>query len=224
MENKKITIKEVKNDSDVIAFIARADKVMEEIGYTEHGYRHADLVSKIAFNILDRLGYSQREAELAEIAGYLHDIGNLVNRKNHYLVGAKISGDILKGLGMEPDEVSQIMSAIGNHEEESGSAIDAITAALILADKSDVHRSRVRRDIAEFAFDIHDRVNYAVNHSFLRVNNEEKKIVLELEIDTDISQVMDYFEIFLDRMTMCRRAADTLGCEFEIITNGVKIL
>ena len=208
----------------MIAFIARADKVMEEIGYTEHGYRHADLVSKIAFNILDRLGYSQREAELAEIAGYLHDIGNLVNRKNHYLVGAKISGDILKGLGMEPDEVSQIMSAIGNHEEESGSAIDAITAALILADKSDVHRSRVRRDIAEFAFDIHDRVNYAVNHSFLRVNNEEKKIVLELEIDTDISQVMDYFEIFLDRMTMCRRAADTLGCEFEIIINGVKIL
>ncbi len=224
MENKKITIKEVKNDSEVIAFIARADKVMEEIGYTEHGYRHADLVSKIAFNILDRLGYSQREAELAGIAGYLHDIGNLVNRKNHYLVGAKISGDILKGLGMEPDEVSQIMSAIGNHEEESGTAIDAITAALILADKSDVHRSRVRRDIAEFAFDIHDRVNYAVNHSFLRVNNEEKKIVLELEIDTDISQVMDYFEIFLDRMTMCRRAADTLGCEFEIIVNGVKIL
>ena len=224
MENKKITIKQVKNDSDVIAFIARADKVMEEIGYTEHGYRHADLVSKIAFNILDRLGYSQREAELAEIAGYLHDIGNLVNRKNHYLVGAKISGDILKRLGMEPDEVSQIMSAIGNHEEESGTAIDAITAALILADKSDVHRSRVRRDIAEFAFDIHDRVNYAVNHSFLRVNNEEKKIVLELEIDTDISQVMDYFEIFLDRMTMCRRAADTLGCEFEIIVNGVKIL
>jgi len=224
MENKKITIKEVKNDSEVIAFIARADKVMEEIGYTEHGYRHADLVSKIAFNILDRLGYSQREAELAGIAGYLHDIGNLVNRKNHYLVGAKISGDILKGLGMEPDEVSQIMSAIGNHEEESGTAIDAITAALILADKSDVHRSRVRRDIAEFAFDIHDRVNYAVNHSFLRVNNEEKKIVLELEIDTDISQVMDYFEIFLDRMTMCRRAADTLGCEFEIIINGMKIL
>jgi len=224
MENKKITIKEVKNDSEVIAFIARADKVMEEIGYTEHGYRHADLVSKIAFNILDRLGYSQREAELAGIAGYLHDIGNLVNRKNHYLVGAKISGDILKGLGMEPDEVSQIMSAIGNHEEESGTAIDAITAALILADKSDVHRSRVRRDIAEFAFDIHDRVNYAVNHSFLRVNNEEKKIALELEIDTDISQVMDYFEIFLDRMTMCRRAADTLGCEFEIIINGVKIL
>ena len=139
-------------------------------------------------------------------------------------MGAKISGDILKGLGMEPDEVSQIMSAIGNHEEESGTAIDAITAALILADKSDVHRSRVRRDIAEFAFDIHDRVNYAVNHSFLRVNNEEKKIALELEIDTDISQVMDYFEIFLDRMTMCRRAADTLGCEFEIIINGVKIL
>lgn len=224
MENKKITIKEVKNDSEVIAFIARADKVMEEIGYTEHGYRHADLVSKIAFNILDRLGYSKREAELAGIAGYLHDIGNLINRKNHYLVGAKISGDILKGLGMEPDEVSQIMSAIGNHEEESGTAIDAITAALILADKSDVHRSRVRRDIAEFAFDIHDRVNYAVNHSFLRVNNEEKKIALELEIDTDISQVMDYFEIFLDRMTMCRRAADTLGCEFEIIINGVKIL
>lgn len=224
MENKKTTIKEVKNDSEVIAFIARADKVMEEIGYTEHGYRHADLVSKIAFNILDRLGYSKREAELAEIAGYLHDIGNLVNRKNHYLVGAKISGDILKGLGMEPDEVSQIMSAIGNHEEESGTAIDAITAALILADKSDVHRSRVRRDIAEFAFDIHDRVNYAVNHSFIRVNNEEKKIALELEIDTDISQVMDYFEIFLDRMTMCRRAADTLGCEFEIVINGVKIL
>ncbi len=224
MENKKTTIKEVKNDSEVIAFIARADKVMEEIGYTEHGYRHADLVSKIAFNILDRLGYSKREAELAGIAGYLHDIGNLVNRKNHYLVGAKISGDILKGLGMEPDEVSQIMSAIGNHEEESGTAIDAITAALILADKSDVHRSRVRRDIAEFAFDIHDRVNYAVNHSFIRVNNEEKKIALELEIDTDISQVMDYFEIFLDRMTMCRRAADTLGCEFEIVINGVKIL
>lgn len=224
MKNKKITIEEVKNDSEVIAFIARADKVMEEIGYTEHGYRHADLVSKIAFNILDRLGYSQREAKLAEIAGYLHDIGNLVNRKNHYLIGAKISGDILKRLGMEPDEVSQIMSAIGNHEEESGTAIDAITAALILADKSDVHRSRVRRDQTEFTFDIHDRVNYAVNRSFLRVNSEEKKIALELEIDTDISQVMDYFEIFLDRMTMCRRAADTLGCEFEIIINGVKIL
>jgi len=224
MEIKKITIEEVKNDPVVITYITKADKVMKAIGYTEHGDRHADLVSKIAFNILNRLDYSQREAELVAIAGYLHDIGNMVNRKDHYLISAVIARDILQRLGMNSEEVSIIMSAIGNHEEKSGSAIDPITAALILADKSDVHRSRVRRELTEYAFDIHDRVNYAVTHSFIRVNNKEKKIALELEIDTNISQVMDYFEIFLDRMTMCRKAAIVLGCEFEIIINGTKLL
>lgn len=222
--NKKITIKDLKKDNDVISYIAKADKVMEAIGYTEHGYRHADLVSKIAFNILDRLDYSKREAEIAAIAGYLHDIGNMINRKHHYLSGAMIAGDILRRMGMDPEEVSIIMSAIGNHEEGSGFAIDSITAALILADKSDVHRSRVRRELTEISFDIHDRVNYAATHSFLRVNNDEKKITLEIEIDTNISQVMDYFEIFLERMTICRKAATTLGCEFEIIINDVKLL
>jgi len=224
MVDKNITIKEIKNNTIIISYIEKADKVMEAIGYTEHGHRHADLVSNIAFNILDRLGYSKREAELASIAGYLHDIGNMVNRKNHYLVGALISGDILGRMGMNPEEISLIMSAVGNHEEESGFAIDAITAALILADKSDVHRSRVRRELTEIAFDMHDRVNYAATHSFLRVNNEEKKITLEIKIDTNISQVMDYFEIFLKRMIICRKAATKLGCEFEIIINDVKLL
>ncbi len=224
MVDKNITIKDVKNDTDVISYIAKADKVMEAIGYTEHGFRHADLVSKIAFNILDRLGYSKREAELTSIAGYLHDIGNMINRIHHYLSGAVIAGDILRRMGMNPEEVSIVMSAIGNHEEGTGFAIDPIAAALILADKSDVHRSRVRRELTEISFDIHDRVNYAATRSFLRVNNDEKKITLEIEIDTNISQVMDYFEIFLERMTICRKAATTLGCEFEIIINDVKLL
>jgi len=181
------------------------------------------LVAQIASNILSHLGYPPRQAELAAIAAYLHDIGNVIHRDNHALSGAQIAHDILSRLGMPYDEIALVINAIGNHEEERGSTTNAISAAVVLADKADVHRSRVQeRDPTRF--DIHDRVNYAVKHSFVRVNNDNKTIALELEIDTTISSVMEYFEIFLSRMLMCRRAAQTLGCSFRLIINGIQLL
>ncbi len=219
----KATLKEIKQDKEVAAYIEQADKYMEAIGYTEHGSRHANLVSSIARNILSRLSYSQEMVELAAIAGYLHDLGNVVGRDYHGTVSALIAKSVLERYGIDPREIATVMNAIGNHEEEHGFVASEICAALILADKSDVHRTRVRNpDLV--TFDIHDRVNYAAKKSFLRVDEKEKKISLEIEIDTEISQVMEYFEIFLSRMVMCRRAGEFLGCTFSLVINDVKLL
>jgi len=216
-------LEEVKRHPAVVAFIEKANEYTGAIGFTEHGARHANLTASIAFNILRRLGAPERQAQLAAIAGYLHDIGNMVGRVNHEHTGAVLAGGILQELGMDPTERAVIMGAIGNHEEPHGEPVSPVGAAVILSDKSDVHRTRVRNPDMT-TFDIHDRVNYAVEHSFLRVDEKGKTITLELTIDTSLSQVMEYFEIFLSRMVMCRRAAEFLGCEFKLQINGVKLL
>jgi len=218
-----VTLAEIKEDPYVKAYIAQADKHMEAIGFTEHGFRHADLVSHIAMNVLKRLGFPEREAELAAIAGYLHDIGNSLGRSFHAVSAALLAETILSRLGMPPEEMILVMNAMGNHEEDYGMATSTIGAAIILADKTDVHRSRVRTPDPLTA-DIHDRVNLAAQRSFLRVDGERKLIELEIDIDTNISQVMEYFEIFLSRMVICRRAAEFLGCQFGLVINGVKLL
>jgi hypothetical protein len=218
----RVTIREVKEHPRVIAFLGAADQYMNAVGYTEHGQRHANLVSSIAHNILTHLEYKKPLPELSAIAGYLHDIGNMVSRTAHEQCGALLAIEILESLGMDSEEIALIAGAIGNHEEETGDPINAIAAAVILADKSDVHQSRVRPHLK--MFDIHDRVNYASKKSFLRVNNAQKIITLELTIDTAVSQVMEYFEIFLTRMIMCRRAARFLECNFELIINNNKLL
>ncbi len=217
------TLDDVKRDPEVEAFITKANEYTGVIGYTEHGVRHANLTSSIAGNVLRRLGHDERTVQLAAIAAYLHDIGNLVSRANHEHTGAVLADGILARLGMLADERAVVMGAIGNHEESHGEPVSAVGAAVILADKSDVHRSRVRNPDPA-TFDIHDRVNHAVEHSFLRVEEKSKTVTLELSIDTALSQVMEYFEIFLGRMLMCRRAATFLGCDFKLQINGTKLL
>jgi len=212
----------LQQDEVVSAFIKLSDQFLGSLGFTEHGFRHANLVGRIAHNVLHHLGADDELAELAAVAGYLHDIGNVVTRSNHGLSGAWIAYDALRRLEIDPYRIGLVLSAVGNHEEQYGSAIGPVGAAVILADKSDVHRSRVRKG-ADTATDIHDRVNDAVTHSFLRVDADAATITLELELDTDRSTVIEYFEIFLDRMVMCRRAARTLGCEFRITANGVPL-
>lgn len=213
---------ELQHDEVISAFIKLSDQFLGSLGFTEHGFRHANLVGRIAHNVLHHLGADTELAELAAVAGYLHDIGNVVTRANHGLSGAWIAYDALRRLEVDPYRIGLVLSAIGNHEEQYGSAIGPVGAAVILADKSDVHRSRVRRG-ADTTSDIHDRVNDAVTHSFLRVDADAATITLELELDTDRSTVIEYFEIFLDRMVMCRGAARTLGCDFRITANGVPL-
>jgi uncharacterized protein len=220
---KLVTLDDVKRDLEVTAFIDKANEYTGAIGYTEHGSRHANLTANIAYNTLKRLGNPEREAQVASIAAYMHDIGNLVSRLNHEHTGAVLANTILERLGMEAIERAIVMGAIGNHEERGGEPVSAVGAAVILADKSDVHRSRVRNPDPT-TFDIHDRVNYSVEHSFLRVDEKSRTITLELNIDTKLSQVMEYFEIFLTRMVMCRRAAKLLSCEFKLQINGAKLL
>jgi hypothetical protein len=218
-----VSLQDIKANPIVDSFIRNGNKFLGAMGFTEHSYRHVNLVSSIARNILERLGYSEREAELAAIAGYLHDIGNVVSRSHHGASGALISFTVLKEMGMSPDEMAWVVSAVANHEEEYGQPVNVVAAALILADKSDVHRSRVRnQDLA--TFDIHDRVNYAVEHSFLWVHEDRRVVTLELTIDIDICPVMEYFEIFLTRMSLCRRAANFLDTKFELVINGAKLL
>lgn len=218
-----ITLEDIKKDPVVDAFIRKGNKYLGVLGFTEHSYRHVNLVSSIAKNTLERLGYPQRQAELASIAGYMHDIGNVVSRNDHGISGAVMAYPILMQMGMHPEEIATVISAIANHEEHYGHAVNSVAAALIVADKSDVHRSRVRNP--DFAtFDIHDRVNYAVEHSFLWVADDKRTITMELTIDIDICPVMEYFEIFLSRMIMCRRAANFLKCNFELVINGAKLL
>jgi metal-dependent HD superfamily phosphatase/phosphodiesterase len=209
----------LQQDEIVSAFIKLADQFVGAQGFTEHGFRHANLVGRIAYNVLHHLGADEELCDLAAVSGYLHDVGNVVSRMNHGLSSAWIAYDALRRLELDPYRIGLVMSAVGNHEEQYGSSIGPVGAAVILADKADVHRSRVRKD-ADTTADIHDRVNDAVTHSFLRVDADAATITLELELDTDRSTVIEYFEIFLDRMIMCRRAARTLGCEFRITANG----
>ncbi len=218
---EQVTIEQVRRDPEVITFIRSANETLRTLGYTEHGQRHAGLVGTIGCDILERLGYEDRTCQLANIAGYLHDIGNMIHRENHALSGSIMAWQILSRMGMAPEECVTVINAIGNHEEERGFATTAVSAALIIADKSDVHRSRVQNpDIADF--DIHDRVNYAATRSFVRVRAEDKIIALELQIDNEYAQVIEYFEIFLSRMTMVRQAVQFLGCEFQLIINDTR--
>jgi len=222
-EIASITLGDIQSDPQLSMFIASADRVMDAMGYTEHGFRHAHLVGKIAYQVLHRLGFSQREAELARVAGYLHDMGNALTRDGHGQSGAMLAYDALRERTDSAD-LMLIMSAIANHEESEGSAVSPVSAAVILADKADVHRSRVRRPAdVDLAGDIHDRVNYAVEQSFLRVDSDARTVSLELTIDTKISQVMDYFEIFLGRMQMCRHAATAIDATFQLFANGQEL-
>jgi hypothetical protein len=221
-----LTLDRVKADPEVQSLIRQANKNLGVLGFTEHGFRHVGLVSSIARNVLRILGYDERQQELAAVAGYLHDIGNVVSRHSHSMSGALLAHTILRRLGMGNDDVAVVIGAIGSHGDDNnrlGEAVHPVSAALILADKSDVHRSRVRNNDPA-SFDQHDRVNYAATSSFLRVDPEGKTITLELSIDTSMAQVMQYFEIFLPRMLMCRHAAILLGCEFHITVNEVVVL
>ena len=218
-----ITLKDVEQNPKVITYLAKADDYMKACGYTEHGKRHASIAGNIAALILTKLEFPPRQAELAAIAAYLHDIGNLVNRSDHGQTSAIITGIILEQMGMDLVEVTEIMGAIGNHEEEYGDPISPVAAATIIADKSDVHRSRVRSP-SMIKFDIHDRVNYAAEKSTVTIDPEHKKITFSLRIDTKISQVMEYFEIFLSRMIISKRAANYLGCDYELKVNDIKLL
>lgn len=214
----QMMLRDVKRDPRVRTYIEKANEQMSAIGYTEHGFRHAGIVAGVARGIPRQLALPRREAELAAIAGYLHDIGNVINRCNHPETGAVLAQSILFDLNMDPAEIAVVMGAIGNHEEDNGSPINAVTAAVIIADKSDVHYSRVQNP-NPLAFDIHDRVNHAVHRSFLRVDPNDRIISLELTVDTESASVMEYFEIFILRMVMCRRAADVLGCKFKLVIN-----
>lgn len=219
-----VTLDTVKRNAELEAYIVRGNEYLGVIGYTDHGLRHANLVASISRNILLRLGFPEREAELAGIGGYLHDIGNVVSRWGHGQSGAIIAWQVLRNLGMAPDELAAVVGAIGGHDPEGvAGPVHNVAAAVTLGDKSDVHRSRVRNP-DRTTFDIHDRVNYAVERSFVRVDEPCRTITLELTIDTSISPVMDYFEIFLTRMVMCRRAASFLGCAFELAINEVRLL
>ena len=216
------TLDDIKEDPIISAFIAQADRVMDGLGFTEHGFRHANLTAKIAYNVMSRLEHDERTANLAAIGGYLHDIGNAISRWGHGQTGAVLVHQLLADR-MDPGDLGLVMGAVGNHEEEDGMGAGEVASAVILADKADVHRSRVRKT-DQIDFDIHDRVNYAAEQSFLRVDSAANAITLELVIDTSISHVMEYFEIFLGRMVMCRRAAERLQCSFHLDINGAKLL
>lgn len=198
-----LTFEEIRKNPEIKTYIERSNEVLGAVGFTEHGFPHALRTSDIASRILRELGYDARTCELAQIAGYMHDIGNLVNRHYHAQNGACLAFQILSRLGFSPDETAQIVSAIGHHDEKTAAAVSPIAAALILADKSDVRRSRVRNQ-ETVSSDIHDRVNFAVQKAELKIDTEEKTIVLRMKIDTEICAVMDYFEIFLDRMMLCK--------------------
>lgn len=218
-----ITFEKIKQSADIKTYITKADESLRALGYTEHSFAHVGKVSENAAYILTTLGYDERTVELARIAGYLHDIGNLVNRADHSQSGAVMAFRILDNLGMPADEIATVVTAIGNHDEGTGVPVNPVAAALIIADKSDVRRSRVRNsDIS--SFDIHDRVNYSVEESHLSISEDKRRVILTLKIDSDISKVMDYFRIFIGRMEMSRHAATALGLEFSLVINGQELL
>lgn len=220
MQTEKINLDIIRRNLKVKTYMEAANNQMNALGYTEHGFRHAGIVAETAHSIMAGLGQGPRDAELAAIAGYLHDIGNAVSRQGHTDSAALMAFMLLNEMEMPASEIAQIIAAIGNHEEEIGSPVSAISAALIIADKSDVHHSRVQNQ-NPLTFDIHDRVNYSVQRSNLRVDTENKSINLELTTDEKSASVMEYFEIFLSRMLICRRAADYFGYKFKLVINGV---
>ena len=218
-----VTYEALRRDAAVNTYITRADESLSALGFTEHSFPHVCRVAEVAGQVLKALGYDSHQIELAKIAAYLHDIGNLVNRVDHSPSGAVMAFRILDHMDMDAADVATVVTAIGNHDEGTGVPVNAVAAALILADKSDVRRNRVRnRDIA--TFDIHDRVNYSVERSELRILPEEKVARLELTVDTHFSSVMDFFEIFLKRMLLCRRAAERLGVTFQLTINGQQVV
>lgn len=222
METKKVTYDDIRNNEEINTLIAKGNSVLYAMGYTEHSAKHAAKVAAEAAKILEQIGADPHEIELARIAGYMHDIGNVVNRHDHAHHGAILAYGILKEMGMDLDDALIVTTAIGHHDEKTGTAIDKVSAALIIADKTDVRRNRVQ-SMSQATFDIHDRVNYAVLSSKVEIDNERKTIQMTMELDNAISSLMDYFEIFLDRMIMCKRAAEVLGYRFKLRANGSKL-
>ena len=218
-----LTYYDITKNESIKTYIVRADESLGALGFTEHSFAHVMLVAETAGYILKTMGHDDRTVELAKIAGYLHDIGNLVNRKDHAQSGAVMAWSILNDMKCDPAEMATIVTAIGNHDEGTGVPVNTVAAAMILADKSDVRRSRVRNmDISKF--DIHDRVNYSVIESSLKINDEKTCVTLELTIDTEFGSVMDYFEIFLSRMILCRKAAEKLGLQFKLVINDQPLM
>lgn len=215
--------KSIRKNEEVKALMKKGNEILGVLGYTDHSEKHCALVASHAGQILEELGHSKKEIELAKIAGFMHDIGNAINRKNHAEYGAILANDILKSTDMSVEDRLTIISAIGNHDESNGNAIDYVSAALIIADKADVRRNRVRNTDSA-TFDMHDRVNYAVTEAKLRIYPEKNLIALNLQIDESICTMFEYFEIFLGRMMMCRRAAEVLGAKFKLTANGSKVL
>ncbi len=219
---KMITYQEIKQNEDINLYIEKGNENLGVLGFTEHSRAHATKVAELAGEILSELDYSAHEVELAKIAGYMHDLGNCVNRHDHAHSGALMAFQLLNQMGMDSGDIAIITAAIGQHDEKTGTAIDAVSAALILADKTDVRRNRVRNRVKS-TFDKHDRVNYAVLSSELVMEKEKKVIHLQIELDEEMCSVLDYFEIFLERMLMCRRAAEMLGMKFKMTANGSKV-
>ena len=218
-----VTYEQVKANPNIRTYIQRADESLTALGYTEHSFAHVTTVAETAAYILESLGFPPREVELAKIAGFLHDIGNLVNRVEHSQSGAVMAFRLLEEMGCDTGEIATIVTAIGNHDEGTGQPVNAVAAALILADKSDVRRSRVRNQ-DHSSFDIHDRVNYSVEQSLLKISEDHTQIRLELTVDTRYGSVMDYFEIFMRRMILCRKAAETLGLQFRLSINDQQLI
>lgn len=218
-----LSFEDVKNDEAIRTYIRKADESLVALGFTEHSFAHVTSVAETAGYILETLGFPDREVELVKIAGFLHDIGNLVNRVDHSQSGAVMAFRILDHLHCEPEEIATVVAAIGNHDEGTGVPVNAVAAALILADKSDVRRSRVRNPDPT-TFDIHDRVNYSVKKSQLKINEEHTLIKLKLSVDTKYGSVMDYFEIFMQRMILCRKAAQKLGLQFKLMINEQQLI
>lgn len=219
-----LTFQDLKDNSDIKAYILQADEALRSLGYTEHGVAHATIVAQTAAYLLQTLDYSAREIELAKIAGYLHDLGNLINRVDHSQSGALLAMHLLKNQGMPPSEIAKIACAIGNHDEGTGTPVSPLAAALILADKSDVRRSRVRDRRGSDYYDIHDRVNYSVTQNDLKINAEKTAVRLTLTIDSEHSSIMEYFQIFTERMVLCREAAKKLNLKFELVINGQRLV
>lgn len=217
----KITYKDIKKSEEVRAYIQKADESLLSLGFTEHSFAHVTKVAELAGQILTILGYSEHEVELAKISGYLHDIGNVVNRIDHAQSGAVMAFRILDKMDMDPDDIATVVTAIGNHDESTAYPVNPIAAALIIADKTDVRRSRVRNR-STIQFDIHDRVNYSVTSSKVIVTKEE--VCLDISIDTSVCELMEYFEIFLGRMMLCKKAAEALSIHFSLVINGQKMM
>lgn len=219
----KATFEMIKNDEKIRTYIKKADESLSAMGFTEHSFAHVGMVAEVAANLLRDLGHDEHQVELARIAGYLHDIGNVINRVDHAQSGAMMAFRLLDNMGVDAEDIATIITAIGNHDEKTAFPVNSVAAALIIADKTDVRESRVRSK-ETIAFDIHDRVNYAVKRASVKLNEEKTELQLRLNIDPAICSVAEYFEIFLDRMLLCRKAAEKLGVMFVLRINGQKLM